>query len=179
MTFLIPTPCPRHNTIGVCHLDYGDIDYQQDQYFEQFGGYRSFQGMIYDFHPNVYEILGGQKFLPHEQAEEALKALDTFREGNEEGFRKVFLEYVFEVNDMLETIGFQMPDSIVQDVKDERLRRRSLQVAKNIEIGIPDVINLSFSEEQQMDIRESPTIQELNEILDGKWSGKPHWAIED
>jgi hypothetical protein len=85
MTFLIIAPWPRHNKTGVNHPDYGDINYHEDKYFDRFGGYRSFQGMIYAFEPNIYEILGGEKFLPDEQIEVAFNALDAFREANEVG----------------------------------------------------------------------------------------------
>jgi hypothetical protein len=113
ITLLIFAPCPRHNETGVNHLDYGDINYHEDEYFDQFRDYRSFQGMIYAFTPNIYEILGGEKFLPDEQVEAALDALDEFREANEVGLHKVFLEYAYEVNNELERIGFPLTDSAV------------------------------------------------------------------
>jgi hypothetical protein len=180
LTLLTFAVCPRHNIRSVCHLDYGDtINHHQDQYFERFGGYRSFQGMIYCFTPNIYESLGGEKLLPAEHIGEALKALDEFQKTNEEGFRKAFLEYAVEVNDVLERIGFPLPEQAEQAVRDERLRRRSAEVVKNKELGLPDFTDFNLSEEQQRDLRDSPMVRELHEILDGKWSGKPHWAIED
>jgi hypothetical protein len=178
-TFLTVARCPRHNKIGINYLDYGDINYYEDEYFDRFGGYRSFQGMIYTFAPNIYEILGGEKFLPHEELEAALNALDAFREANEVGLRKVFLEYVYEVNDELERIGFPLPESAAQDVRDERLRRRDAQAARNKELGIPDCIDLSPSKEEVQNFRDMPMVREVAEILGGKWSGKPHWTIED
>ena len=135
--------------------------------------------MIHYFAPNIYESLGREKLLPAEQVDEALKALDEFQKTNEEGFRKAFLEYAFEVNDMLERNGFPLPEQVEQAVRDERLRRRSAKVVKNKELGLPDFTDFNLSEEQQRDLRDSPMGRELHEILDGKWSGKPHWAIED
>jgi hypothetical protein len=135
--------------------------------------------MIYCFIPNIYESLGGEKLLPAEHIGEALKALDEFQKTNEEGFRKAFLEYAVEVNDVLERIGFPLPEQAEQAVRDERLRRRSAEVVKNKELGLPDFTDFNLSEEQQRDLRDSPMVRELHEILDGKWSGKPHWAIED
>jgi hypothetical protein len=179
-TLLAIALCPRHNSRGVSHLDYGDINYHEDEYFDQFGGYRSFQGMIYAFAPNIYdEILGGEKFLPSEQIEAALNALDAFREANEVGLRKVFLEYFYEVNDELERIGFPLPDLVVQAVKDERLRRRDARAARYEELGLPDFTHLSLSEEEKRGFRDIPMVRQVDEILDGKWSGKPHWIIED
>jgi hypothetical protein len=180
LTLLTVAACPRHNIGSFCHLDYGDtIDYHQDQYFDRFGGYRSFQGMIYCFVPTIYECLGGEKFLPAAQVDEALKALDEFQKTTEEGFRKAFLEYAFEVNDVLERNGFPLSEQVEQTVKDERLRRRSAEAVKNEELGLPDFTDFSFSGEQQWDLRDIPMVRELHEILDGKWSGKAHWTIED
>jgi hypothetical protein len=171
-TLLTLASCPRHNKIGVSHLDYGDINYHEDEYFDRFGGYRSFQGMIYAFAPNIYdEMLGGEKFLPNEQIEAALNALLPFQEANEVGLRKVFLEYAFEVNDKLERIGFPLPDSAVQAVKDERLRRRDARAARNKELGLSDLSGSSLSEEQRQGFRNIPTVREVYEILDGKCRG--------
>jgi hypothetical protein len=135
--------------------------------------------MIYAFEPNIYEILGGEKFLPDEQIEVAFNALDAFREANEVGLCKVFLEYVYEVNDTLERIGYPLPDSAVQAVRDERLRRRDAQAARRKELGLPDFTDLSLSEEQKRDLRDSPMVLELEKIVGGEWSGEPHWTIED
>ena len=130
-TFLTVAPCPRHNKVGVSHLDYGDINYHEDEYFDRFGGYPSFQGMIYAFIPGIYELLGGEVFLPDEQVEAALSACKAFRESNEVGLCEEFFEYIYQVNDELERIGFPLPDTLVQHIRDERLRRRDAE-------GFPD-----------------------------------------
>jgi hypothetical protein len=72
-----------------------------------------------------------------------------------------------------------LPDSAVQAVRDERLRRRDAQAARRKELGLPDFTDLSLSEEQKRDLRDSPMVLELEKIVGGEWSGKPHWTIED
>jgi hypothetical protein len=57
LTLLAFAECPKHNLGSAYHLDYGDtIDYYQDQYFKRFGGYPSFQGMIYRFMPKYIKF---------------------------------------------------------------------------------------------------------------------------
>jgi hypothetical protein len=174
-TFLTLAPCPRHNKEGVSHLDYGDINYHEDEYFDRFGGYRSFQGMIYAL-PQIYEFLGGEDFLPGEQVEAALNALEAFREANEVGMHKEFHEYIYEVNNELDRIGFPLPDPIVQQIRDERLRRKA---TINKKLGRPISKDSSVSMKPRINRHNIPMVREVDEILDGKWSGKPHWAIED
>ncbi|KUJ08875.1 uncharacterized protein LY89DRAFT_328516 [Mollisia scopiformis] len=177
-TLLTFAQCPRHNETGATHLDYGDLDYHSDKYFDRFGGYRSFQAMIYAFAPNIYEILGREKFLAGEQIDAAFDALNAFRRGDEMRLRKAFLEYVYEVNDELERNGFPLPESAVHGVKDERRRREEAHAVGNKELGFPE-FSKDLRKEFQRDIREVPMMKEVDEILDGKWSGKPHWMIED
>lgn len=175
MTILVPAPCPRHNTVDACHTDYGEINYYQDPYFEQFGGYYSFQYFIYLFKPNIYDLLGGERFLRNDRIEDALKAFKKFREGNDEGLSKVNYEYFFEINDELEKVGFKLPDGIVENIRDERLRRRN----ESKLLGHGDFSNVGLSEEGRRDFSDMPMVRELKKILAGKWSGKPHWAIEN
>jgi hypothetical protein len=175
MTILVPAPCPRHNTVDACHTDYGEINYYQDPYFEQFGGYYSFQYFIYLFKPNIYDHLGGERFLRNDRIEDALKAFNKFREGNDEGLSKMNYEYFFEINDELEKVGFKLPDGIVENIRDERLRRRN----ESKLLGHGDFSNVSLSEEERRDFSDMPMVREVKKILAGKWSGKPHWAIEN
>lgn len=178
-TDLILAPCPRHNKVDVRHKDYGDIDNNQDEYFNRFGGYRSFQGIVYIFAPKIYEILGAERFLPAEHVEDALKVFIEYWNGNEEGLRTVFNEYSFDINDKLEGVGFELPDSLVEAVKDERLRRKNNDAVERKDLGLFDSDELNWNKEQQQDFRDIPMVRELNEILGGKYSGKPHWALED
>ncbi|KFY14081.1 hypothetical protein V492_02861 [Pseudogymnoascus sp. VKM F-4246] len=175
ITVLVLALCPRHNTVDACHRDYGEIDYYQDPYFEQFGGYYSFQYFIYLLKPDIYNVLGGERFLRNDRIKDALKAFDKFREGNDEGLNKANFEYFFEINDKLENVGFKLPDRIAEVIRDERLRRRN---ERKLLRG-SDFSNVRLSEEQRRDFSNAPMTRELNEILAGKWSGRPHWAIEN
>jgi len=94
-TILTFASCPRHNNTGASHRDYGDIDYTTDPYFQRFGGYRAFQGIIYLFAGNIYHTLGGERFLKGDEKEEAIGAFDDFWKGDKEGFRKVLRGFVF------------------------------------------------------------------------------------
>lgn len=179
VTRLVPALCPRHNTRSVNHQDYGNINYYQDQYFKKFGGYRSFQGFIYDRNPSIYGSLGSERFLPDYHIEDALKAWNNFRERNEEGFHKAAFEYFFEINNELEKMGLKLPDGTTEIIKDERVQRRNAAGAENKLLGLSDFNNLGLDEEQRRDLSESPMIREVNEILDGQWLGNLHWAIED
>lgn len=163
-TFLMLGFCPRHNCAGLCHKDYGDLDYQQDQYFEEFGGYRSFQGLLYVLEPKIYGLLGGERFLPSEHVEEAQNALAKFRKENAEGFIKVLFEYQFDINDKLERIGYAMPQSMAEAVRYERLQRSG---------------RFTSNDEQRRDVYDSPMMKEVRLILNGEWSGEPHWTLED
>lgn len=103
-----------------------------------------------------------------------INALNAFQEANKVDLRNVFCEYAFEVNDELERIGFSLSDSAVQAVKDERDAR----AARDKELGLPDSSGLIPSDEQRRGFQDIPMVREVNEITDGKWSGKPHWTIE-
>ncbi|KAE9365771.1 hypothetical protein N431DRAFT_516548 [Stipitochalara longipes BDJ] len=179
-TFLTFALCPRHNTRGVSYLDYGNIDYNTDQYFARFGGYKAFQGIIYMFAGNIYETLGGERFLSKDEKDGAVEAFDEFWKGDLEGFKKLFLEYMFEINDKLEREGFELPDEVVRGVREERLKRQS-QDAEWRETGLHGLHGESLVDTsgKRMDLRDIPMVKEVNEILDGKWNGKPHWALDD
>lgn len=47
MTLPLCALCPRHNTKGKRFADYGYQDCHQDPYFDRFGGYTAFRGMVY------------------------------------------------------------------------------------------------------------------------------------
>jgi hypothetical protein len=162
----LPCICPRHNTVGINFRDYGNIDYHEDPYFKQFGGYNAFRAYIYFFQPRIYEALGGEKFLPQHQVEDARIILDTqLREKGEEDFfnNKVWHEYSVEVNSDLEELGLKLPDDKANIVREERMPRKQ------------DIFDYL--------LREHPDslkhlLSEIEDILDGKWTGKPHWALE-
>ena len=176
-TLLVVATCPRHNRNNSSRRDYGDLDYNKDPYFDQFGGYRAFQGFVYMFAGNIYDILGGEKFIPAEHIDEAKSLIDERIEADLDGLKEVFFEYYFEVNDAVEKAGIELPESEARFVEVERQRRKE---KVNKDLGIePDDGEWGFSEEQRQHIYESPMMREVREILDGKWHGKNHWEVED
>lgn len=73
---------------------------------------------------NTYERLGGDKFLPNEQIQKACNALDEMLQEKEDSIDKALDEYSYEVNNELERLGFKLPDEIVENFKEELLRRK-------------------------------------------------------
>lgn len=180
LTLLRFAYCPRHNVRDIHYLDYGDIDYNEDEYFDKFGGYLSFQGMICYYLPNVYNTLGGGRFIPKKQVQAALNASDAFREADEAHLKEMLQEYIFEVNDELDRAGVTLPDTVLLATKAARSQRAHAQAAKNRKLGLSGSIHAPQpNEEQQEQLQESPMMQEVEQILNGEWSGKPHWTIED
>ena len=176
-TLLVLAACPRHNMINSSHHDYGDLDYNKDPYFDQFGGYRAFQGFIYMFGGNIYQILGGEKFIPAEHIDETKGIINERIEADLDGLKDVFFEYYFEVNDTVEKAGIELPEREAIFVEVERQRRKEkLQMDLGLEL---DDGKWGFSEEQRQQLYESPMMQEVRDILDGKWDGKVHWKVED
>jgi hypothetical protein len=172
---LVFAPCPRHNNESIHYLDYGNIDYHQDLYFDRFGGYDSFRALIYISAQDIYELLSGERFLPDEQVEEARNALDKNLQTNRDAIRKASHEYFVAGNSELEKLGFKMPDWVAEILRDEWLQRKKELCEKYASFNL----NSRGQREIQLDISDSPMMQEVREILDGKWSGKPHWAIND
>ena len=163
--------------INSSHHDYGDLDYNKDPYFDQFGGYRAFQGFIYMFGGNIYQILGGEKFIPAEHIDETKGIINERIEADLDGLKDVFFEYYFEVNDTVEEAGIELPEREAIFVEVERQRRKEkLQMDLGLEL---DDGKWGFSEEQRQQLHESPMMQEVRDILDGKWDGKVHWKVED
>ncbi|KAN0090555.1 hypothetical protein V8E51_019134 [Hyaloscypha variabilis] len=179
-TVLVFASCPRHNSTGLSHRDYGDIDYNTDRYFARFGGYKAFQGIIYLLAGNVFETLGGERFLPKEQKDEAVEAFDGCWMGDIEGFWKVLREYMFEVNDELERVGFELPEQVLREVKEERVRRRNEKELREgmYFLGLRDD-TLVGPDGERRELSKVPMVREVNEILEGRWDGKPHWALDD
>lgn len=76
ITVLINARCPRLHSRGVPHADYGDIDYHQDRYFDQFGGYNAFRGMIFGAFPSIYlNVLGRYAFNNMNELDTVMKDL--------------------------------------------------------------------------------------------------------
>lgn len=180
LTLLILAVCPRHNIINSSRQDYGNIDYDRDPYFDLFGGYRAFQGFVYLFTPNIYRILGGERFVPAQHLDEAVKVINKRIEEDPEGLEDVFSDYYFEVNDAVENAGIELPEREAKFVEVERQRRREKSLASCKEFGIGlDGRGWEFTEEQYRMWSESPMMQEFRDIIDRKWDGKYHWEVEN
>lgn len=170
MTFFVCFPCPRHNDRGVSFLDYGNIDYHQDPYFDRFGGYDCFRAMIRLYGENIYTILGGTKFLGQEEADAAIDALIELDETHQGAVRSFLREYWFEVNEHLQSSGYDLPKEVVQYLEQEKLKRNK----EESELSE----RMSRVRLPRRDASEIPMSREVLEILDGKWSGRPHWAVD-
>lgn len=181
MTLLFSHPCPRHNNLGLCFPDYGDIDYRDDPYFNCFGGYDLFRYLISTHWPARREyLLGGDKFFSDEERKRFETSVDEESPSNDENtqggeeiednhvvncIRDALNRYVFEVNDTVMTHGYKVPDHIAEWVRKERQERD----------GEP----LGFKFSNYYKWEDFPHNKGLLEVLDRTWSGKPHWAIED
>lgn len=178
MTILVMALCPRHNNKGISHSDYGDdIDHPEDNYFTRFGGYNAFRGMIYTHFYHIYEILGGEDFLPNEEIRTAVDAISTSWAKDAVSFAQVLDDYVYELIQELERTVFVKRDLLPQAYKLERLRRGKIRAVKNQ--GDTFWKNLHDPNRERLDISEAPMSLEVKEILHGTWSGIPHWRIED
>lgn len=114
------------------------------------------------------------------EVQKALKALDNFQEENEERIFKVFTEYNFEMYDFLESSGVELPQSVTERIQKERLRRENASKAECEKLfGRPMSKDIRLHEDLEKYVLNSPMNQEVKQILDGKWPGKPHWSIED
>ncbi|KAK0108886.1 hypothetical protein ONS96_002723 [Cadophora gregata f. sp. sojae] len=176
-TILVLAGCPRHNTKNLFHRDYGDLEYDKDPYFDQFGGYRAFQGFVYLYQPHIYRMLGCEKFVPTKNLDAATKAVKEIMMRGFEGLTDPFLEYFLGVNDAVKKAGVQLPEPEAEIVEIGRQRRKEERIASHKALGIESM--LTPSEDQQRMISESPMMQQVRDILDGKWNGKKHWEWED
>ncbi|KAL3466255.1 hypothetical protein BJX64DRAFT_284823 [Aspergillus heterothallicus] len=166
MTLFIAAVCPRHNNQGLKHADYGDKSYHLDPYFDQFGGYNAFRGMVFLLFPGLRRYLGEDAFIADNDLEgvmdEAISAIDRLE------LHDAMQEYKYEVLKEAERQGFPLPSHAL-----DILRERRDVMPKN-EFG-----DLELSEDQVKDFFECPMMREVTEILSGRWSGKPHWKISD
>jgi hypothetical protein len=171
MTLFVLAPCPRHNNFGINYLDYGNIDYHQDRYFDKFGGYDCFRALVY-LERNIYKMLGGERFLPIEDAVCTLEALE--QDDDALGFfRESYREYFLEINEELRKRGVDLPNEILQRLNDEQLRRKKEGCGE-----FDPIFGGNRDYGPRIDISSSPLIQELHQILDGEWSGTPHWSLD-
>lgn len=177
MTFLTLADCPRHNDKGVSRTDYGGLrDNHQDLYFDKFGGYNSFRAMRCLSHPIMRDKLGGDKFLPAVKIDSAFRSLIAYIETKPWECRKAVLDDFLETNTMLRDAGFVLPDDILMQVE-------VLEQAKREEEA-KDEWHTYFQDMDRSDVRgqinwkDVPMMRLAEEVLEGKWSGRPHWAVE-
>ena len=174
MTLLVLHPCPRHNTDGLSFLDYGNKNYHEDSYFDSYGGYDSFRAMIFVYCRNIYQLLGSDKFLSEEEAGAALQALVQHEERKPGSIKNALREYSFDVNEHLRRDGVDLPEGVVQNLEQERQLRKIERERDKPE----DFVFFPDGEVPRMDLSNAPFNLELREILDEKWSGRPHWALD-
>jgi hypothetical protein len=129
--------------------------------------------------PAVRECLGGDKFLSDEElkrfktsVDEASLSNDENAQGGEETedlhmvncIRDAPKRYLFEANDTMMRDGYKVPDHIAEWVLKERLER--------------DRKSSGFKLHDGYKWDDMPHVKGMLEVLDGTWSGKPHWVIE-
>jgi len=178
ITVLFSLTCPRHNKLGVCFPDYGDLDYRDDPYFNRFGGYDLFRYLVSTHWPTVRESLGDDKFLSDEELKKIESSVDEEPSSNDDStqgwekieddhadnFIRALNHYVFELYDTMMKEGFKVPDHIAERVRKERLER-----------GWGDCRPLP----EAFKWEDLPAIKGVMEIIDRTWPGDPHWAIKD
>ncbi|PIG83684.1 hypothetical protein AARAC_011807 [Aspergillus arachidicola] len=102
--------CPRHNNQG--------MDYHQDPYFKQFGGYNAFRAMVFLLFPGVCsKVLGQQACI----ADDDLKTA-TYRLGGI--IKDAINRYMFEVYHDAEVAGVVLPDDVLNFLRAERKATR-------------------------------------------------------
>jgi hypothetical protein len=174
-TLLALAPCPRHNIIGSNNLDYGDLNYKQDTYFDRYGGYDCFRAFICA-QEKIYELLGCEKFLSKEEADTAFESLQrhlAMKPVNEDAFR----EYFLEVNKELRKHGFSLPAEIIQVLDEDDIRKKTKR-PNHFGSILSDEMDLVTLKDAMRELSDAPFMRELREILDGKYSGRPHWALD-
>lgn len=171
LTLLIAAQCPRHNCKGLSFPDYGNRNYHADPYFNDFGGYDMFRFHLFNHYPSeeqsraMRQLLGNEKFLTPQDED---IARDTWQKlpGAQRGkYLNKLVEYKVEVFEKLDRNGVELPDTLK-----EMLRERQKQREEEFSFPLSQVDD----EDLKMKI---PWTKEVQEILDGKWSGIFHWTV--
>jgi hypothetical protein len=173
--------CPRHNIFGISFLDYGDTDYQNDPYFDSFGGYDMFRYHICEAWPPLRWKLGGDSFFSEEERIDVLEHLelgaakastheakadedgDGRDYGSVDALEDTLSKYHFETLDSMMRAGFKPPDQVEKQIRQKRTEKATAGMYR-------------FIGPQTEDFQH---IRGVKEVLSGKYSGKPHWAVED
>ncbi|KAJ5347901.1 uncharacterized protein N7506_001154 [Penicillium brevicompactum] len=169
ITTLINSRCPRHSSERTTHTDYGDMNYHQDPYFDQFGGYNAFRAMVFSIFPGVYiDILGRYDFIAEEELQGVVDDLKSATDRLGETLEDAVHEYMNDVFKDANRAGIPLPSDVIEflRLREEREQENKIQ-GSHIH---PDSIK---------DFSESPMSQEVIDIQLGRWSGKPHWAVEN
>lgn len=171
MDFLTLGICPRHNNVGISHLDYGNLDYHEDSYFDRFGGYDFFRLLIVIFVPNSYELLGREKFMRANDIAKVRANWERLPDKRIQALIQEIRQYIFECYDLLDESGVELPPKIAQELRAEHVRKQGESPRTPKEPCLhPEMLQ---------DFRNSPMMREVKEILEGKWSGVPHWSVKD
>lgn len=145
------------------------MNYHQDPYFDQFGGYNAFRAMIFSVFPGVYiEVLGRCDFIAEEELQGVVDDLKSANDRLGETLEDAVHEYMYDVFKDANRAGISLPSDVVEIL---RLREEREQENKIRGSHIhPDLIK---------DILECPMSQEVMDIQLGLWSGKPHWVVDN
>ncbi|KAF7590196.1 hypothetical protein BBP40_003171 [Aspergillus hancockii] len=166
LTISINNRCPRHNSEGITHADYGNMDYHQDPYFDQFEGYNEFRGMVFSVFPEIYiDALGRQAFIAEKDLHGVIDDLNSATDRLGESFQDTVRECIYEANIDADLAGIPLPSHALELLRE---RKEGEQKDKWHEVLIyPDEIK---------DFSECPMMRDVADILHGRWSGKPHWT---
>jgi hypothetical protein len=169
MTLLVIAQCPRHNCKGVSFLDYGHQDYHIDTYFDDFGGYDMFRFLLLN-HPSeelsrvVGQLIGGEKFLSLQENETTCHIWLRLSDADRGRYLDRMVEYWTEVHEQLDRILVELPSDVRETLKERREQH-------NAKYKLPEF--------HESDIKQMPWEKEVQEILNGKWSGKFHWIVDE
>ena len=169
ITVLINARCPRHNSGKASHADYGDIDYHQDRYFDQFGGYNAFRGMVFGVFPSMYlNVLGRYAFINMDELDTVMKDLVSAIDRLGETFQDALDEYTYEIYKNAKRLGVPPSSHAVEFLNDweEKVQEDKMQDSP----APPDSIK---------DFLGSPMMREVEDIQLGRWSRKPHWTVDN
>jgi hypothetical protein len=143
------------------------VDYHQDPYFDQFGGYNAFRAMVYSIFPDMYDkALGGYAFIPEKELRDVLDDSISAIDRLGETFEDAVHEYMYDVFEDADRMGIPLPDYALEFI---RVSREQTQESKMQDSLVhPDAFK---------DFLECPMMQEVEDILHGRWSRKRHWAV--
>jgi len=171
-TLLELAPCPRHNDMGVSYWDYGSlVNYHEDPYFAKYGGYDMFRMQVVVRSQTIEAWLGHEKFLSDEELNAAIEIWRSLSDERQNEITVAMSQYRAEYLDCLDRNGVKIP----ADQWDILTKHREENTAMCEHMGLD---GFELSESQREDIRNSAMVRELQDILSGKASGKPHWRVE-